>query len=130
VPEAKELPEFVCSQIEERGWPVFDVSTARREGLRELTFEMGRIVEEARENAPAPEPERVVLRPAPEGRVRKGEFTITLKQRSGQEYFHVQGDKPERWIKQANFENDEAVGYPADRLATLGVEEGLFNAGA
>ncbi|HLR57480.1 MAG TPA: GTPase ObgE [Beutenbergiaceae bacterium] len=128
--EAKELAEFVRPEIEERGWPVFEVSTASREGLRELTFEMGRIVEEARANAPAPEPERVVLRPAPVGRVRKDEFTITRKQRGGQEYFHVQGDKPERWIKQTNFENDEAVGYLADRLATLGVEEGLFNAGA
>src|SRR5690625_421407 len=96
VPEAKELAEFVRPEIEERGWPVFEVSTASREGLRELTFEMGRIVEEARANAPAPEPERVVLRPAPVGRVRKGEFTITRKQRGGQEYFHVQGDNPER----------------------------------
>src|SRR5699024_9651699 len=97
----------------------------RLAGIRSLDGEPGGA---ARANAPAPEPERVVLRPAPVGRVRKDEFTITRKQRGGQEYFHVQGDKPERWIKQTNFENDEAVGYLADRLATLGVEEGLFNA--
>ena len=38
--------------------------------------------------------------------------------------------KPERWIQQTDFNNDEAVGYLADRLARLGVEDELFKAGA
>ena len=38
--------------------------------------------------------------------------------------------KPERWVRQTDFTNDEAVGYLADRLARLGVEEQLFEAGA
>jgi len=37
---------------------------------------------------------------------------------------------PERWILQTNFDNDEAVGYLADRLARLGVEEKLAKLGA
>ena len=37
---------------------------------------------------------------------------------------------PERWIRQTNFDNDEAVGYLGDRLARLGVEEALAAAGA
>ncbi|GMA34366.1 hypothetical protein GCM10025876_05700 [Demequina litorisediminis] len=42
----------------------------------------------------------------------------------------MRGAKVERWVKQTNFVNDEAVGYLADRLARAGVEEALFKAGA
>ena len=44
--------------------------------------------------------------------------------------FWVRGAKPERWVKQTDFSNDEAVGYLADRLARLGVEKALAEAGA
>jgi len=44
--------------------------------------------------------------------------------------FVVRGTKPERWVRQTNFDNDEAVGYLADRLARLGVEDALAKAGA
>ena len=44
--------------------------------------------------------------------------------------FIVHGARPERWIRQTSFDNDEAVGYLADRLARLGVEEALAAAGA
>ena len=40
------------------------------------------------------------------------------------------GAKPRRWVSQTNFDNDEAVGYLADRLARLGVEDALAKAGA
>jgi GTPase len=44
--------------------------------------------------------------------------------------FRVLGAKPERWVAQTDFSNDEAVGFLADRLAKLGVEDALFAAGA
>src|SRR5690606_22633643 len=44
--------------------------------------------------------------------------------------FRIRGAKPERWVAQTDFENDEAVGYLADRLAKLGVEDELFARGA
>src|SRR5262249_59647878 len=44
--------------------------------------------------------------------------------------FVVTGVRPERWVRQTNFDNDEAVGYLADRLARLGVEEELLRLGA
>lgn len=44
--------------------------------------------------------------------------------------FRILGEKPERWVAQTDFGNDEAVGYLADRLARLGVEEELFKNGA
>ena len=53
-------------------------------------------------------------------------FTITREP----EGFRVRGERPERWVRQTDFGNDEAVGYLADRLARLGVEEELFKAGA
>ena len=42
----------------------------------------------------------------------------------------ISGEKPLRWVNQTDFTNDEAVGYLADRLAKLGVEEALAKAGA
>jgi GTP-binding protein len=36
----------------------------------------------------------------------------------------------ERWVLQTNFDNDEAVGYLADRLNRLGVEDTLASMGA
>jgi GTPase len=46
------------------------------------------------------------------------------------ESFLIRGEKPQRWVRQTDFSNDEAVGYLADRLARLGVEEALAEAGA
>ncbi len=48
----------------------------------------------------------------------------------GQGGFVVRGARPERWINQTQFDNDEAVGYLGDRLARLGVEDALLKQGA
>ena len=58
-------------------------------------------------------------------------FTI-VKQSDGEGGFlwRVRGAKPERWIRQTDFNNAEAVGYLADRLIRLGVEEKLLELGA
>ena len=42
----------------------------------------------------------------------------------------MRGAKPERWVRQTDFANNEAVGYLADRLAAAGVEDQLVRAGA
>jgi GTP-binding protein len=42
----------------------------------------------------------------------------------------VTGPRPERWVRQTDFSNNEAIGYLADRLARLGVEDALAKAGA
>jgi GTP-binding protein len=44
--------------------------------------------------------------------------------------FIVRGTRPERWVSQTDFVNDEAVGYLGDRLARLGVEDELIKRGA
>ena len=127
VPEARELADLVRPDLEARGLRVFEISTASHEGLRPLTFALADIVERARAEAPAPEPARVVLRPRA---VDDAGFTVTPKKDADGIYFEVRGAKPERWVRQTDFNNDEAVGFLADRLAKLGVEDKLFKAGA
>src|ERR1700756_2275913 len=65
VPEARDLADLVKPELEARGLNVFEISAATHEGLRELGFAMAELVASARENAPEPEPVRVVIKPAP-----------------------------------------------------------------
>ncbi len=126
VPEARDLAEIVRPDVEARGLPVFEVSTASREGLRELTFALASVVEEYRAARPKQESTRIVLRPTA---VDDAGFTVVEDpQEPGG--FIVRGERPERWIRQTDFNNDEAVGYLADRLARLGVEDVLVKMGA
>jgi GTP-binding protein len=124
VPEAHELAEFVRAEISERGWPVFLVSTVSHVGLQPLIFGLWRMISEYNAARPQIVPRRPVIRPVP---VDDSGFTV---EPDGQGGFVVTGARPERWVGQTNFDNDEAVGYLADRLARLGVEEELLRLGA
>jgi GTP-binding protein len=76
--------------------------------------------------AAMPVQQRIVIRPRA---VNEPDFVIKVE--GGTELlYRVIGAKPERWLQQTDFTNDEAVGFFADRLAKLGVEDGLFKAGA
>ena len=44
--------------------------------------------------------------------------------------YRVLGERTDRWIRQTDFSNDEAVGYLSDRLARAGIEVELAKAGA
>ena len=126
VPEARELAEFVRPEIAERGWPVFEVSTVTREGLRELTFGLWNMVSAYRAAQPTVVPRRPVIRPVP---VDSSGFSVEPD--PGHEGgFVVRGVRPQRWVSQTDFDNDEAVGYLGDRLARLGVEDELLRLGA
>jgi GTP-binding protein len=126
VPEAAELAEMVTEELGRRGWPVLAISTATHAGLRELAYLMAERVAGYRATLPPPEPTRLVLRPRPVGEVNFK--VVTAPEEDGG--FVVLGEKPERWVRQTQFDNDEAVGYLADRLAKLGVEDALAAAGA
>ncbi|MDP3951656.1 GTPase ObgE [Microbacterium sp.] len=127
VPEARDLADLVRPELEARGFRVFDISTVSHEGLRPLTFALGEIVEKHRAEAAVEVPtERVVIRP-------KGSekpFTIRVEGGSYGTYYRILGEKPVRWVQQTDFQNEEAVGYLADRLERLGVETELFRLGA
>ncbi|WP_329103404.1 GTPase ObgE [Micromonospora sp. NBC_01699] len=124
VPDGQDLADITRADIEARGLRVFEVSAATRVGLRELTFAMAELVEQHRAATPVLEPTRIVLRPVA---VDDAGFTIETDADGA---FVVHGPRPERWVRQTNFDNDEAVGFLADRLARLGVEEKLAKAGA
>ncbi|WJJ13406.1 GTPase ObgE [Prescottella equi] len=126
VPEAAELAEMVTPDFEARGWPVFTISAVSREGLRPLTFALAKMVAEYREAHPPAEPKRQVIRPI--AAKETGFDVIADPDTPGG--FIVRGTQPERWVRQTAFDNDEAVGYLADRLARLGVEDALVKHGA
>ncbi|MFY0406250.1 GTPase ObgE [Solicola sp. PLA-1-18] len=123
VPDAQEIAGFVRAELEARGLDVFDVSAASHAGLRELSFAMASIVQSRRAAEEVVETKRIVLRPQAED----GE-DFTVSHVGGQ--WRVRGAKPERWVRQTDFTNDEAVGFLADRLARLGVEARLSKEGA
>lgn len=129
IPDGRELADFVKAELEERGFRVFFVSAVAHEGLRELGFALGEIIENAREeraieleNRP-----RIVIRPKPK---REEAFQIRVEGGTWGNIYRIIGKKPEIWVKQCDFANDEAVGYLADRLAKLGIEDALVKAGA
>ncbi|WP_150242941.1 GTPase ObgE [Nocardiopsis quinghaiensis] len=124
VPEARDLAELVTPILVERGYQVLEVSAASREGLRELSFALAEQVAAAREAAPVAEPTRIVIRPQMIGDI---PFQVVPL---GDNTFQVRGDKPARWVRQTDFSNDEAVGYLAERLHRIGIEEELAKAGA
>ena len=128
VPDGRDMADLVREDIAVRGWPVFTVSAASHEGLRELTFAMAEVVAARRAAAPKAEATRIVIRPHAVGS--GPEFTIKAVQIEGGPGWRVRGEKPERWVRQTDFSNDEAVGFLADRLNRLGVESRLVELGA
>ncbi len=124
VPDGRGISDMVVDDLRERGLRVFPVSAASGEGLRELTFAMAEIVLAARAAREVAVVQRIVIRPPS---VDGGEeFSV----RQTGEGWRVRGSKPERWVRQTDFSNDEAVGFLADRLNRLGVESKLLALGA
>jgi GTP-binding protein len=124
IPDGRDLAEITRSDIEARGLAVFEISTATREGLSNLRYAMAAAVVAHRAATPPPERTRIVIRPVA---VDDSGFAVDVD-RDGT--FVVRGARPERWVRQTNFDNPEAVGFLADRLARLGVEDALVKAGA
>ena len=123
VPDARVLAEMVRPLLEERGYRVFEISAATHEGLRRCRSRWP-----SRCSWPARRPSRTrrSVRCSRPKAVDDAGFTITIED----DGFRVRGDRPERWVRQTDFSNDEAVGYLADRLARLGVEDRLIELGA
>jgi GTPase len=130
VPAARERADQVKPQFEAQGYQVFEISAATGEGLRPLGFAMAALVAADRADPithPAEQPAELVRVRVPVRAADEPGFEI---QQLGDSTFLIMGEKPRRWVQQTDFSNDEAVGYLADRLARLGVEEALAEAGA
>lgn len=129
IPDGKDLAEIMRPELEEFGWPIFEASAVSRAGLKELNFAFAKEVEEHRAAQPEIEGPRVVIAPKA---LDSDKFTVRRLTPAfeGDVEFEVTGAKPERWLRTTNFDNEEAIGYLADRLAKLGVEQALVNEGA
>ncbi|MFJ2933800.1 MULTISPECIES: GTPase ObgE [unclassified Streptomyces] len=125
IPDGQDLADMIRPDLEARGYQVFEASAVARLGLKELSFALAGIVAEARASKPQEEATRIVIRPKA---VDDAGFTVTYDE--AEDVYRVRGEKPERWVRQTDFNNDEAVGYLADRLNRLGVEDQLMKAGA
>jgi len=124
LPDGKAMADMVAQTLRDKGYEVYAVSAASREGLQELLYAMARLVQKARAALVTDERTRIILRPTA---VDDSGFTV---QANADGSFSVRGQKVVRWVRQTNFKNAEAIGYLADRLAQLGVEKDLFKKGA
>ncbi len=125
-PTPRRSPSFVRDELEARGLDVFDVSAASHAGLRELSFAMAEIVASPprrRAASPRSPASCCARRPRPVS-------VASSRSRQVDGQWVVRGEKPKRWVRQTDFSNDEAVGFLADRLNRLGVEDELLKLGA
>jgi len=127
VPEARDLAELVKPVLEDLGYSVYIISAVSHEGLRELGFALGEMVKTARAAKPVVDTQRIIITPKA---VDDAGFTVIREEDSEGVRYRVRGERPQRWVRQTDFSNDEAVGYLADRLARLGVEDRLLELGA
>ena len=124
IPDAQGVAELAMGELRDRGLQVFPISTRSGQGLHELIYAMARLITARRAAEPPPPPAPIIIRPKPIGD--QAEFSV---RREG-ELWRVRGDKPERWVRQTDFSNAEAVGYLADRLHRIGIEDRLLELGA
>ena len=151
---ARDLAELAASEFEERGEQVFLASASTHEGLKEVVQRLGELVKEASGSesatpdkaidaneaadgqgaasddalALAEETVREVIKLTPLKRKTSGsrnEFSVKAHGSGAQAWYEVTGERLRRWVLQTDFGNDEAVGYLADRLAKIGVEDEL-----
>lgn len=127
VPDAKELAEFVKADFEAMGYPVFLVSSATTEGLKDLNFALAKLVSEERKSQTPASQKRFSLLPQ---KAKESGFVIRVEEIGGQQVFRIIGSKPERWVAQTMFGNADAVSYLSERLQKLGVEDALYKHGA
>jgi GTP-binding protein len=108
LPDALELAKFVEQEFKDLGYPVFLVSTASREGLKELNFALSELVLEARKaSTPAASKRFSLISTKKDDSV----YLVRKESISGEDVYRIIGAKPERWVAQTDFGNADAVGY-------------------
>ncbi|MEY3029412.1 MAG: GTPase ObgE [Actinomycetota bacterium] len=111
--------------FENLGFQVHLVSAVTQRGVSALKLALGSLVQQRRSDL-TPAPPRISL-------VREQQdssFTITKEGSEENLRFRITGAKPERWIAQTDFSNDDAIGYLGERLKKLGIEKELTKQGA
>jgi GTP-binding protein len=129
VSEAGDLANMVEQEFVDRGYKVFPISAVSRVGLDALSYAMAELViahRAAEVEAQAVRP-RIVKRPQA---VDTPDFVVVKEHTPDGPRFRILGDKPERFVAQTDFGNEEAIGYLSDRLDALAIDDALFAAGA
>lgn len=104
------------------GRRLFAISAATGQGVRELLYHVGELLQSLPAPAkPKEPPADVVYRPA-------SEETISIKRQNG--IFIIEGHRLERLVAMTDFNQDQAVTRFQRILAKMGVEQALADAGA
>lgn len=127
VPDAQELAEFVKAEFESRGYPVYLVSSATHQGLKELNFALAQLVTEERKNQVAQASKRISLLSQ---KPQDSKWEVRVESINDEDVYRIIGAKPERWVAQTDFSNSDAVSYLSERLAKLGMDDELYKRGA
>ncbi len=127
IPDALELAEFVKAEFEARGYPVYLISSATKQGLRELNFALGQLVTEERKSQTVQIAKRISLLPPKKD---DSKYEIRTESQGENIIYRIVGPKPERWVAQTDFSNQDAVGFLGERLQKIGIEDELYKKGA
>ena len=127
IPDALELAEFVKAEFEARGYPVYLISSATNQGLRELNFALGQLVTEERKSQTEQVAKRISLLPPKKD---DSKYEIRTESQGENIIYRIVGPKPERWVAQTDFSNQDAVGFLGERLQKIGIEDELYKKGA
>jgi GTPase len=127
IPDALELAEFVKAEFEARGYPVYLISSATNQGLRELNFALGQLVTEERKSLTVQIAKRISLLPPKKD---DSKYEIRTESQGENIIYRIVGPKPERWVAQTDFSNQDAVGFLGERLQKIGIEDELYKKGA
>ncbi|MRH42987.1 GTPase ObgE [Aquibacillus halophilus] len=124
MPEAEELLEQFRNKLKDK-YPVYPISTIKREGIRELLFAVANMLEEIpKDTKPLEEKDERVMYRHQEA---EKPFTIT---RDPDGAYVLSGQAVEKLFKMTDFNTDESVQRFARQLRGMGVDEALRAKGA
>jgi GTP-binding protein len=126
LPEAEDHLELFKEQIG-KDVPVYPISAATGQGVKELLFAVSRLLDQVEQEAPAepmlePSAERKVYRSTEE----KPAFTI----RRENEIYVVEGERVEKLVQRTNFQYHDSVLRFARTIRKMGIEDALRERGA
>jgi len=127
--DARDLAAMVTKDFTDRGFQVFPISAVTREGLEPLVYAMAELVVAHREKLAVEQQSRPRIIRRPQA-VDVPDFIVTKEHTSDGPRYRILGDKPQKFVQQTDFGNEEAIGYLSDRLDALGIDDALFTAGA
>lgn len=125
VPDGRAMAELTRTELEDRGFEVFDISAVSGEGIDPLLYRLGALVSQTRPAVDSVESEQeIVLRLRPKG------DGFTVEHDAETDTYVVEGTTVRRWVQMLDLANREAVRYLQGRLRRAGVDRALVDAGA